>query len=142
MTVKQAEVVIACDGACCPNPGPGGWGVILRCGEAEKELSGFDPATSNNRMELTAALRGLAALTRPCRVTVISDSQYLVKGMTIWRLCAKPKAKNRDLWQAIASAAEPHTVRWEWVRGHNGHPLNERADALANRAARLAAKAA
>lgn len=142
MTAKKAEVVIACDGACWPNPGPGGWGVILRYGEAEKELSGFDPMTSNNRMELTGALRGLAALKRPCRVTVISDSQYLVKGMTVWRLAAKPKSKNLDLWQAIASAAKPHTVRWEWVRGHNGHPLNERADALANRAARLAGKAA
>lgn len=142
MTAKKAEVVIACDGACWPNPGPGGWGVILRYGEAEKELSGFDPMTSNNRMELTGALRGLSALKRPCRVTVISDSQYLVKGMTVWRLYAKPKSKNLDLWQAIASVAEAHTVRWEWVRGHNGHPLNERADALANRAARLAAKAA
>lgn len=142
MTAKKPEVVIACDGACWPNPGPGGWGVILRYGDVEKELSGFDPATSNNRMELIAALRGLAALKRPCRVTLISDSQYLVKGMTVWRLYAKEKAKNRDLWLELAAVAEPHTVRWEWVRGHNGHALNERADALAAKACRLAGKAA
>ncbi len=135
-------VEIFCDGACKGNPGPGGWGVILRYRGVEKELWGGEPATTNNRMELTALIRGLQALKRPARVSITTDSQYLMRGITEWiaqwkrngwRTASKAPVKNQDLWQALDAALVPHQVEWRWVRGHTGHPENERADALANR---------
>ncbi len=137
------HVLIATDGACRGNPGPGGWAAILRCGNAEKILSGHAAATTNNRMELTAALEALRALSRPAQVTIETDSRYLVDGMTKWlsgwirrgwRTADGKPVANVDLWQALAEAAAPHRPRWLWVRGHAGHPANERADALANAA--------
>ena len=134
------EVEIFTDGACSGNPGPGGWGAILRFRGVEKELSGGAPATTNNRMELMAAIAGLEALKRPCRVRLYSDSQYLRDGITKWihgwkqrgwRTADKKPVKNVDLWQRLEAAAERHQVDWIWVRGHAGHPENERADALA-----------
>jgi ribonuclease HI len=136
----DCEVEIFTDGACSGNPGPGGWGVILRYRGVEKELSGFEPATTNNRMELMAAIAGLEALKRPCRVRLYSDSQYLRDGITKWihswkqrgwRTADKKPVKNVDLWQRLEAAAQHHQVDWVWVRGHAGHPENERADALA-----------
>jgi ribonuclease HI len=133
-------VEIFTDGACSGNPGPGGWGAILRFGEVEKELAGGEPATTNNRMELMAAIAGLEALKRPCRVRLYTDSQYLRDGITRWlaawkargwRTAAKAPVKNIDLWQRLETAAAPHQIEWHWVRGHAGHPENERADALA-----------
>ena len=131
------------DGACSGNPGPGGWGTILRFRGVEKELSGGEPATTNNRMEMMAAIAGLEALKRPCRVTLYTDSQYLRDGITRWlpawkgrgwRTADKKPVKNVDLWQRLEAAAAPHQVEWHWVRGHAGHPENERADALARAA--------
>lgn len=139
------EVIIATDGACKGNPGPGGWAAILRAGSAEKVLSGAEPLTTNNRMEMTAALMGLAALKRPSSVTLTTDSRYLLDGMTKWvhgwqkngwRTADRKPVKNADLWMALTEAARPHRIRWEWVRGHTGHPLNERADQLATAAIR------
>lgn len=136
-------VEIFCDGACSGNPGPGGYGAILRCRGAEKELSGGEPATTNNRMELTAALVALQQLTRPCRVTVTTDSQYLVKGMTEWlagwqrngwKNSKKEPVLNRELWEALSMAAAQHQISWQWVRGHAGHQENERCDTLARAA--------
>lgn len=136
-------VEIFCDGACSGNPGPGGYGAILRCRGAEKELSGAEPATTNNRMELTAALVALQQLTRPCRVTVTTDSQYLVKGMTEWlagwqrngwKNSKKEPVLNRELWEALSTAAAQHQISWQWVRGHAGHQENERCDTLARTA--------
>ena len=141
MTEPQL-VEIATDGACKGNPGPGGWGALLVTGGTEKELFGGEPGTTNNRMELTAAIRGLDALTRPCEVDIFTDSQYVQKGMTEWvhswkrrgwRTADKQAVKNVDLWQQLEAAAARHKVRWHWVRGHAGHVENERADALANR---------
>ncbi len=134
-------VEIYCDGS-GRDSGPGGYGVILRYGESEKELSGFEPVATSQRMELTAAIRGLEALRKPGRVRVFSDSQYLVRGMTEWldrwirggRLETPDALKNQDLWQRLASLSARHQVRWEWVRGHDGHPFNERCDRLAKRA--------
>ena len=141
---EPASVVdIFTDGACRGNPGPGGWGAILRYGAIEKELSGGDPATTNNRMELMAAIAGLEALKRPCRVRVHTDSQYVRDGITqwlrgwkarSWRTADKKPVKNVDLWQRLDTAAARHEVEWLWVRGHAGHPENERADALARAA--------
>ena len=137
------EVEIFTDGACSGNPGPGGWGAILRHGETEKELSGGDPATTNNRMELMAAIAGLEALKRPCRVRLYTDGQYVRDGITRWligwkargwRTADKKPVKNIDLWQHLDLAAAPHNVDWIWVRGHAGHPENERADLLARTA--------
>ncbi len=137
---EPAEVDIFTDGACSGNPGPGGWGAILRWRGAEKELSGYEPDTTNNRMEMTAAIMALEALRRPCRVRLYSDSQYLRDGITKWihgwkrrdwRTADKKPVKNVDLWQRLEAAAARHEVVWEWVRGHAGHPENERADALA-----------
>ncbi|MBV8888692.1 MAG: ribonuclease HI [Alphaproteobacteria bacterium] len=128
------------DGACSGNPGPGGWGAILRYRGVEKELAGGETPTTNNRMELMAAIAGLEALTRPSRVRVHTDSQYLRDGITRWlpgwkargwRTADKKPVKNVDLWQRLDKAAQPHRVEWLWVRGHSGHPENERADALA-----------
>ena len=130
------------DGACRGNPGPGGWGVVLRFGGQVKELSGGEPATTNNRMELKAAIEALAALTKkPCRVDLYTDSTYVRSGITEWlpawrargwRTADKKPVKNQDLWQALAALAEQHDVSWHWVKGHAGHPENERADELAN----------
>jgi len=136
-------VEIFADGACSGNPGPGGWGTILRNGSHEKELSGFDPDTTNNRMELTAAIAGLAALKRPCRVRLTTDSEYLKKGMTEWlagwlrrgwKNSQKQPVANRDLWERLLELASIHQVEWHWVRGHTGHVENERCDALARAA--------
>jgi ribonuclease HI len=140
---ELAEVEIFTDGACRGNPGPGGWAAILRYRTVEKELSGYEPETTNNRMEMTAAIAGLEALKRPCRVRLYSDSQYLRDGITKWihgwkrrdwRTADKQPVKNVDLWQRLDAAAARHVVTWEWVRGHAGHPENERADALARAA--------
>lgn len=130
------------DGACRGNPGPGGWGVVLRYKGKEKELYGGEAHTTNNRMELTAAIRGLESLTRPCRVALTTDSQYVRLGITEWmdnwkrrgwKTAAKKPVKNVDLWQRLDQAAAPHEVEWHWIKGHSGHAENERADALANR---------
>ncbi len=129
------EVVIYTDGACDPNPGPGGWAALLRFGDHEKELTGADPDTTNNRMELQAVIAALDALKRPCRVRLHTDSEYVQKGVTEWmaRWKAKgwKKVANRDLWEALDAAQQRHQIEWEWVRGHAGDPLNERVDRLA-----------
>ena len=134
------KVEIFTDGACSGNPGPGGWAAVLRYGETEKEIAGGAAATTNNRMELTAAIEALAALKRPCRVRLYTDSQYVRDGITRWlpqwkarrwRTADRKPVKNADLWQALDAAAAPHQIDWVWVRGHAGHPENERADALA-----------
>ncbi|HBA71542.1 MAG: ribonuclease HI [Geobacteraceae bacterium GWC2_55_20] len=134
------SVEIFCDGACSGNPGPGGYGAILRCGRHEKEISGGAKETTNNRMELSAAIEALRLLTRPCRVTITTDSQYLVKGMTEWisgwqrkgwRNSKKEPVVNRDLWELLLELTQPHIVQWRWVRGHAGHTENERCDRLA-----------
>ena len=137
-------VEIATDGACKGNPGPGGWGAVVRSGDKEKELSGGEALTTNNRMELTAAIQGLNALTRPCAVTLSTDSRYVMDGLTKWihgwkrngwRTADKKPVKNAELWQALLAAAEPHQIKWVWVKGHAGHPDNERVDRLASDAA-------
>jgi len=137
------EVVrIYTDGACKGNPGPGGWGALLQSGGHERELFGGDPATTNNRMELTAVIRALAALKQPSTVEVYTDSEYVMKGITEWLAAWKRRGwktadrkpvKNADLWRELEELVHRHEVRWHWVRGHAGHPENERADALANR---------
>ena len=142
MTNEVVDIQIFTDGACRGNPGPGGWGVILRSGSHEKELFGGEQSTTNNRMELRAAIEGLAALKRPSRVTITTDSQYVRQGITQWiegwkrnqwRTSAKKPVKNQDLWQLLDELTCRHEVTWEWVKGHSGHPDNELADALANR---------
>ena len=142
MTNEFVDIEIFTDGACRGNPGPGGWGVILRSGSHEKELFGGEQSTTNNRMELRAAIEGLAALKRPSRVTVTTDSQYVRQGITQWieswkrnqwRTSAKKPVKNQDLWQLLDELTCRHEVTWEWVKGHSGHPDNELADVLANR---------
>jgi len=146
---EMTLVHMATDGACKGNPGPGGWGVVIRSGEKEKSLSGGEPLTTNNRMELTAAIRGLEALKRPCRVVLSTDSRYVMDGLTKWlpgwlrngwRTAARQPVKNADLWQELVAAAAPHNIRWEWVKGHAGHPENERADKLASDAAIMAGR--
>ena len=136
----MTDVTIYTDGACSGNPGPGGWGAILVHGETRKELSGGDSETTNNRMELQAAIEALNALKRPCRVELYTDSVYVRDGITKWikgwqrngwRTAAKKPVKNAELWQALQAALEPHDVNWHWVKGHAGHPENERADELA-----------
>nr|WP_024308016.1 ribonuclease HI [Pseudomonas sp. P818] len=136
------EVVIYTDGACKGNPGPGGWGALLVYKGVEKELWGGDPSTTNNRMELMAAIAGLIALTRPCSVKLVTDSQYVMKGIQEWlpnwkkrgwKTASKEPVKNADLWQKLDEEVNRHQVSWQWVRGHTGHPGNERADQLANR---------
>lgn len=138
------HVEIFTDGACKGNPGPGGWGAILRLGHHEKELSGHDPATTNNRMELTAVIRALEALKEPCRVSLHTDSRYVIDGITGWvfgwqkngwKNAAKKPVANADLWQDLLLAVKPHRIEWIWVKGHDGHPENERADRLASDAA-------
>jgi ribonuclease HI len=132
------------DGACKGNPGPGGWGAVIRSGLHEKELSGGEPMTTNNRMELLAAIRALEALKRPCHVTLTTDSVYVRDGITKWihgwqkngwRTAAKQPVKNAELWQELLTASRPHRIDWHWVKGHAGHPENERADELACAAA-------
>ncbi len=136
----STRIEIFCDGACSGNPGPGGYGAILRYGKTVKELSGGERETTNNRMELTAAITALEALTRPCSVVLTTDSQYLVKGMKEWLAgwirkgwinSRKEPVLNRDLWERLAALAKVHRIRWAWVRGHAGHPENERCDELA-----------
>ena len=141
MPAPDPQIVeIFCDGACSGNPGPGGYGSILRYGSIVKELNGGTKDTTNNRMEMTAAIEALRQLTRPCRVSITTDSQYLVKGMTEWiegwqrkgwRNSKKEPVLNRDLLELLLDLTKPHTVQWLWVKGHAGHPENERCDELA-----------
>jgi ribonuclease HI len=137
----MTELVIHTDGACRGNPGPGGWGVLLSCNDAWKELSGAEPATTNNRMELVAAIMGLSALKRPSTAAVRTDSQYVIKGITEWlpswkargwRTADRKAVKNQDLWERLDQLASQHTLTWQWVKGHSGDPGNERVDELAN----------
>ena len=134
------DVELFTDGACSGNPGPGGWAAILRMGERERELSGGEPATTNNRMELMGVISGLEALKRPCTVTVNTDSKYVLDGASKWihgwkkngwRTADKKPVKNVELWQRLDAAQKPHKLRWVWVKGHSGHVENERADELA-----------
>ncbi|MCG8609091.1 MAG: ribonuclease HI [Pseudomonadales bacterium] len=136
------HVTMYTDGACKGNPGPGGWGVFLKSGEHEKELFGGEKETTNNRMELQAAIEGLNALNQSCEVDLYTDSQYVRKGITEWitnwekngwKTAAKKPVKNADMWQALQAALKRHQVKWHWVKGHSGHPGNEKADELANR---------
>ncbi len=139
----MTTVEVWTDGGCRPNPGPGGWAAILRSGAAERELSGAEAATTNNRMELTAAIEALEALKRPCRVLLHTDSEYLRNGISRWihgwvrnnwRNAARDPVANMELWQRLLAAAKPHQVEWKWVRGHAGDAMNERADRLATEA--------
>jgi ribonuclease HI len=143
MCAESTETEIFTDGACRGNPGPGGWGVLLRHNGHEKTLYGAEPMTTNNRMELMAAIKGLESLKRPCRVRLVTDSQYVQKGIQEWldgwkrrgwKTAARKPVKNVDLWQRLDKAANGHSIQWSWVRGHSGHPENELVDALANQA--------
>jgi ribonuclease HI len=152
--MTEQRVTIHTDGACSGNPGPGGWGAILTFGDHEKELKGGEPVTTNNRMELMAAISALEALTRPCAVDLYTDSEYLKKGISVWihgwkrngwRTASKEPVKNVDLWKRLDEAIARHQVHWRWVKGHSGHAMNERADQLAREgliAARAGAKGA
>jgi len=142
----MAAVEIFSDGACKGNPGVGGWGALLRIGATEKELFGGEANTTNNRMELMAVIQALTALTRPCEVMIHTDSQYVMKGMMEWiegwkakgwKTAAKQPVKNDDLWKTLDKLVAMHDVDWRWVKGHSGHPENERADQLANRGVAL-----
>jgi ribonuclease HI len=143
MTSKQATTVeLYTDGACRGNPGPGGWGVLMKYGDHEKELCGGEAETTNNRMELMAAIQGLESLTRRCPVRLYTDSKYVMQGITEWidnwkargwKTAAKKPVKNEDLWRRLDQARDAHEVEWIWVKGHAGHDGNERADQLANR---------
>ena len=140
---EKPQVTIYTDGACSGNPGPGGWGALLQFGKAEKELSGSERSTTNNRMELTAAVQAIKALKEPCQVKIYTDSEYLKKGITEWienwkrlgwRRGSPGKTRplaNADLWQELDQVVEGHEIQWLWIRGHTGHPGNERADRLA-----------
>ncbi|UCC57003.1 MAG: ribonuclease HI [Gammaproteobacteria bacterium] len=139
----SVETLIYTDGACRGNPGPGGWGAILRYNDHEKSLYGAEPLTTNNRMELMAAIQALESLKRPCKVRLTTDSQYVQKGITEWmanwkkrgwKTAARKPVKNADLWVRLDTAVAEHDIQWEWVRGHSGHPENELADTLANQA--------
>ena len=141
----RKEVEIFTDGACSGNPGPGGWGAILRYRGVEKEIAGHSPGTTNNRMEMTAVLEALKALKEPCQVIIYTDSQYLRDGITKWiikwkengwKTASKLPVKNRDLWEALDQAIQRHEVNWVWIKGHNAHPENERCDELARTAIR------
>jgi ribonuclease HI len=140
--MTEGVVEVYADGACKGNPGPGGWGVLMIAGSRERELHGGEPATTNNRMELTAVIRALESLPQGSRVRLYTDSQYVQKGMTEWlsswkrrgwRTADKKPVKNKDLWQRLDELARNHKMEWHWVKGHAGHPGNERADALANK---------
>ena len=137
------KVQVYTDGACRGNPGPGGWGALLRYNDTEKELYGAERATTNNRMELMAAIQALESLKRPCEVSLTTDSQYVRKGITEWidnwkrrgwRTADKKPVKNQDLWLRLEQATHKHKIHWKWIKGHSGHVENERADALANKA--------
>ena len=144
------EVEIFTDGACKGNPGPGGWGAVLRSGGKEREISGGEAPTTNNRMELMAAIEALNALKRPCHVQLYTDSNYVRDGITKWihgwrrngwKTSDRKPVKNAELWQALIDASAPHRIDWHWVKGHSGHPENERVDVLASNAALEAARA-
>lgn len=148
-TAQRKIVEIFTDGACTGNPGPGGWGAILQYEGREKEISGFEPHTTNNRMEMRAVLEALTLLKEPCIVRLHTDSQYLKNGITTWikawkrnawKTSTKSPVKNKDLWTAIDEAAQRHEVQWFWIKGHAGHPQNERADELARVAIRTGTK--
>lgn len=141
--MHMKKVTIYTDGACSGNPGPGGWGAVLQCNGVEKELSGYAPATTNNQMELQAAIEALNALRQRCSVDIYTDSTYVRQGITewihnwkrnSWRTADKKPVKNAELWQTLLAATEQHEIRWHWVKGHAGHPGNEHADALARAA--------
>lgn len=145
---KPPRVVIYTDGACRGNPGPGGWGALLQFGDAEKTACGFAPHTTNNRMELQAAIEALRLLRRRCRVEIYTDSQYLQNGISVWmaqwkrknwRTADRKPVKNRDLWEILDDLCGRHDIAWRWVKAHCGHPGNERADQLANQAIDAAA---
>lgn len=145
--MKQLEIFT--DGACKGNPGPGGWGAVIRYGKHEKEISGGEPDTTNNRMELSAAIQALKTLTEPCHVKLHTDSKYVLDGITKWihgwqrngwKNTSKQPVRNADLWRDLIDAAARHQVEWIWVKGHNGHAENERADRLASDAAEIAAQ--
>lgn len=145
---RKPEVLVWTDGACSGNPGPGGWAVLLRSGDRERELSGGEALTTNNRMELRAAIEALRALRRPARVVLTTDSEYVRLGITEWlptwrargwRTASGSAVRNRELWEELHRVLEPHDVEWRWVRGHAGDPENERVDALARAACRDAA---
>jgi ribonuclease HI len=138
----RPKVTIYTDGACKGNPGPGGWGAVLMSGGHEKDLYGYDPETTNNRMELMAVISALEALKKPCDVMLYADSQYVLKGIKEWihgwksrgwKTADKKPVKNDDLWIRLDAACQPHKIKWNWVKGHAGNELNERADALANK---------
>lgn len=142
---NKKQVDIFTDGACSGNPGPGGWAAILRYKDKEKELSGYSPLTTNNRMEMTAVVEALQSLKEPCRVSVYTDSRYLRDGISGWiakwkrngwRTSGKEPVKNKDLWVALDEATQRHEVEWNWIRGHEGHPENERCDRMAREAIR------
>jgi len=144
MSGKRDAVELFTDGACLGNPGPGGWGALLRMGTRERELSGGEVRTTNNRMELMAAIAGLEALKRPCAVALTTDSQYVKRGVEEWmarwrangwRTSDRKPVKNQDLWERLSAAIAAHEVRWHWVKGHAGHAENERVDVLARDAA-------
>lgn len=139
--IVMKRIEIFTDGACKGNPGPGGWGALLRLGAHEKELSGAEAETTNNRMELTAAIKGLEALTEPCEVDLYSDSKYVLDGITKWVHgwkkrgwinASKKPVRNEDLWHELIEASARHTMHWHWVKGHSGHPENDRVDKLAS----------
>ncbi|MGI8944143.1 MAG: ribonuclease HI [Qipengyuania sp.] len=145
--MKRVELFT--DGACKGNPGPGGWGALLRMGKREKELSGGEIDTTNNRMEMTAAIRGLNALTERCEVDLYTDSKYLIDGITKWiegwqrrgwKNASKKPVRNADLWHELIDASARHTIRWHWVKGHSGHVENDRVDRLASDAAEAAGR--
>lgn len=138
---QKQSVVIYTDGACRGNPGPGGWGVILRCEKGEKELYGSEPDTTNNKMELMATINALKALKVPCSIELWTDSQYVMKGITEWikgwmkknwKTASKKPVKNAELWKELLEETKRHDIDWKWVKGHSGHPDNERVDKLAN----------
>lgn len=144
------KVELFTDGACKGNPGPGGWGALLRMGQHEKELSGGDPDTTNNQMELTAVIRGLNALTEGCEIDLYSDSRYVIDGITKWvdgwqlrgwKNASKKPVRNAELWHELIEAVARHSIRWHWVKGHSGHAENDRVDALASTAAERAVQA-
>jgi len=142
MGMELKQVHLFTDGACRGNPGLGGWGAVLRFGKNEKTLYGGEMETTNNRMELMAAIKGLEALKEPCQVVLTTDSKYVMQGVTDWmpnwkkngwKTASKAPVKNQDLWQNLDQETQRHTVQWQWVKGHSGHPENELADQLANR---------
>ncbi|TAN08162.1 MAG: ribonuclease HI [Rhodanobacteraceae bacterium] len=144
MSEGERPVAVFTDGACLGNPGPGGWAALLRWGEIEKLLAAGEASTTNNRMELMAAISGLEALQRPCTVVLTTDSRYVMQGVEQWlpkwrangwRTAGKQPVKNQDLWQRLSAACQRHRVRWQWVKGHSGHPENERVDQAARAAA-------